>query len=185
MSKKSVVPATVKTKIVGAFSDSIAGATDHTSFIHTVCVAVGEDYPEAVPAAGQREIVEGLIEANPQWAQRTGEERGREARAIMDTHHVLENYCDAVKSDKRAGNSFTWHNGVKVARIIRRLAKAAKGNKLPSNKAVCAAYYASNPGSKKSKADKAVDAILALDPRSKLYQGCIAVLEELGLVEDA
>jgi len=185
MANKATVPATVKTKIVTAFTNSMRGALDHTSFIHTVCVAVGEDYSEAVPAAAQRELIDALVEANPQWAQRTGEERGREARAIMDTHHVLENFCDAVKADKRHGNSFTWHNGVKVARIIRRLTKASKGNKLPSNKAVCAAYYASNPGSTKTPQDKAIEAILALNPTSNLYKGLIQVLEEMGLVEDA
>ena len=185
MTNKAVVPATVKNKIVSAFTDSMRGALDHTSFIHTVCVAVGEDYPEAVPAAAQRELVDALVQANEHWAERTGQERGREARAIMDTHHVLENYCDAVKSDKRAGNSFTWHNGVKVARIIRRLAKAAKGNKLPSNKAVCAAYYASNPANTKSKQDKAIDAILALNPASNLYKELVQVLENMGLVVDS
>lgn len=184
MSNKATVPATVKNKIVNAFTDSMAGATDHTSFIHTVCVAVGEDYSEAVPAAAQREIVDALVERNAHWAERTGQERGREARAIMDTHHVLETMCAAVKKDKRIGTSFTWHNGVKVARIIRRLAKAAKG-KLPTSKAVCNAYFATNPGNTKSKADKAIDAILALDPRSNLYQGLVPVLEELGLIEDA
>ena len=182
MSSKSVVPATVKNKIVGAFTESMRGALDHTSFIHTVCVAVGEDYPDAaVPANAQRELVEALIEANPHWAERTGQERGREARAIMDTHYVLETFCNAVKNDKRAGNSFTWHNGVKVARKIRKLSSKLKsgGVKLPTQKAVCNAYYAtSNSGSDDPGLTVLNSVIKNLDPRSNLYKELVQVFEK-------
>lgn len=182
MSNKSIVPATVKNKIIGAFSESMRGALDHTSFIHTVCVAVGEDYPDApVPTNAQRELVEGLIEANSHWAERTGQERGREARAIMDTHYVLESYCDAVKADKRAGTSFTWHNGVKVARKIRSLSGKLKngGVKLPTLKAVCNAYYKASEQAASDPGLTVLNSVIKnLDPRSNLYKELVQVFEK-------
>lgn len=167
MSKKATTA-----DIIKGLADVYARALNQTNLIHTVCEVVRSVFGTQVPdTESQNVIANGVVKAR-EWTGRTADNRKSEIKAVLKAHDVLDDMSKAVANDDRA-DSFTWHDGIKVARIVNRIRKAKED---VTEAAVLAAYFEAKPKAAKepkTPAEEAHDALLAflaVDTRAKHYK---------------
>jgi hypothetical protein len=160
------------------FSDALAGALNQVNIV-TQCVKAcrahfGGDVP---PKEDCVDFADKVAELRG-WSEASVKARKSEVRKVVRNYTRMESACKAVAAK---GDSFTWHNAIKVARILN------KNPKL-SDAGVVKAFFDSAPSNHatpKQKAMKALKGFMGISTTAKdvvaLQSAVQKVLDDEGI----
>jgi hypothetical protein len=147
---KAVVIETLQS-VITALSDAIGGVYDQTSIVTQVCNACSSYFNGADASKAQvNEIAQGVAEQR-NWSEKSAKPRKSEVRAIVRAYRRLPNVCQTIAAE---AESFTWHNAVKVARLI-------NSNPKLGDDAIVKKYASEAASKKAAKSKSDLDTMLA------------------------
>jgi len=106
------------TQVIRTFSDVLGGVFNQASLVTQVCNACDSHFQgDDATKAEVKEIADGVaIERG--WSEASARARKSEVRNVVRQYRDLPSRVTAITRDKRC-EGFTWHNAVKVARLMK------------------------------------------------------------------
>jgi len=127
-------------------SDAIGNATNQVSIV-TQCVnACRSHFGGDVPLKEDCADFANKVAEYRGWSEASAKARKSEVRKVVRNYGRLDSACKAVA---KASESFTWHNAVKVARLLNKMPKA-------SDTAIVRAYFESPPSNAQTPTEKSM-----------------------------
>jgi hypothetical protein len=163
---KSVLSKTAHSAIVASFCAALDSVENSGSIVTQVCkTAAGYMKGEAIPKPDADAIISGIAKARG-WKGDAVKVRSSEVRTVLSVYASLP---EAIESYRAKAGSCTWHNALRLARMLRKVgnvgkaitmarAKAEAGTANPVGRVAGAlkAWFAASRGDKRDAIRKAV-----------------------------